>query len=112
MKFSIKDFLSKFDHLLKKSLMENFIFCAVLCSDGDYDDDNRRKALKFISSPDHLFSQSQTSDIPREGFEPVMQLYSSNNHYTKSSCYLVIFSVRSLILLPLQIYSLFSNILY
>ena len=39
MKFSIKDFFSKFDqirrklriwsHLLKKSLMENFIFCAV-----------------------------------------------------------------------------------
>ena len=39
-KFSIKDFFSKFDqirrklqiwsHLLKKSLMENFIFCAVL----------------------------------------------------------------------------------
>ena len=40
MKFSIKEFFSKFDqihsflqiwlHLLKKSLMENFIFCAVL----------------------------------------------------------------------------------
>ena len=40
MKFSIKDFLSKCDqirrklriwsHLLKKSLIENFIFCAVL----------------------------------------------------------------------------------
>ena len=39
MKFSIKDFLSKYDqirsfqhiwsHLLKKSLMENFIFCVV-----------------------------------------------------------------------------------
>ena len=39
MKFSIKDFLHKYDqicrklriwvHLLKKSLMENFIFCAV-----------------------------------------------------------------------------------
>ena len=39
MKFSIKDFLSKYDqvrrtmriwsHLLKKFLMENFIFCAV-----------------------------------------------------------------------------------
>ena len=40
MKFSIKDFFSKcqqirsflriWSHLLKKSLMENFIFCAVL----------------------------------------------------------------------------------
>ena len=40
MKFSIKDFFSKFDriysllpiwsHLLKKSLLENFIFCAVI----------------------------------------------------------------------------------
>ena len=33
MKFTIKDFFSKWDqirsHLLKKSLMENFIFCAV-----------------------------------------------------------------------------------
>ena len=37
MKFSIKDFFSKCDqnviwsHLMKKSLMENFIFCAVIC---------------------------------------------------------------------------------
>ena len=41
MKFSIKDFCSKCDqihsflriwsHLLKKSLMENIIFCAVRC---------------------------------------------------------------------------------
>ena len=41
MKFSIKDFFSKWEqirrklriwsHLLKKSLMENFIFCAVIC---------------------------------------------------------------------------------
>ena len=41
MKISIKDFFSKCDqirsflriwsYLLKKSLMENFIFCAVLC---------------------------------------------------------------------------------
>ena len=40
MKFSIKDFFRKYDqirrmlrvwsHLLKKSLMENFIFCAVM----------------------------------------------------------------------------------
>ena len=32
MKFSIKDFFSKlriWSHLLKKSLMKNFIFCAV-----------------------------------------------------------------------------------
>ena len=43
MKLSIKDFFSKCDqilrelriwsHLLKKSLMENFTFCAVQCSD-------------------------------------------------------------------------------
>ena len=38
MKFSIKDFFSKDDlriwsHLLKKSLMENFIFCAVLVTE-------------------------------------------------------------------------------
>ena len=29
MKFSIKDFFNKCAHLLKKSLMEKFIFCAV-----------------------------------------------------------------------------------
>ena len=29
MKFSIKDFFSKCDQILKKSLMKNFIFCAV-----------------------------------------------------------------------------------
>ena len=47
MKFSIKDFFSKcgqirmriWSHLLKKSLMENFFFCAVnyplmICSNG------------------------------------------------------------------------------
>ena len=43
MKYSFKDFFSKCDqirrnqqiwsHLLKKSLMENFIFCAVLVKD-------------------------------------------------------------------------------
>ena len=32
MKISIKDFLSKWSHLLKKSLIENFIFCAVRCT--------------------------------------------------------------------------------
>ena len=45
MKFSSKDFFSKCDqircflhiwlHLLKKSLLENFIFCAVRCATGD-----------------------------------------------------------------------------
>ena len=29
MKFSIKDFFRKFDQILRKSLMENFIFYAV-----------------------------------------------------------------------------------
>ena len=46
MKFAIKDFFSKCDqirrklriwsHLLKKSLMENFIFCAVLCIETQF----------------------------------------------------------------------------
>ena len=48
LKFSIKDFFSKCDqirsfvriwsHLLKKSLMEKFIFCAVHASNSDYTD--------------------------------------------------------------------------
>ena len=29
LKFSIKDLFSTWSHLLKKSLIENFIFCAV-----------------------------------------------------------------------------------
>ena len=41
MKFSIKDFFSKCDlriwsRLLKKSLMENFIFCAVFVFQTDF----------------------------------------------------------------------------
>ena len=46
MKFSIKNFFSKYDqirsllqiwsHLLKKSLMENFIFCAVATGPNEY----------------------------------------------------------------------------
>ena len=56
MKFSIKDFFSKCDlirrklriwlHLLKKSLMENFIFCAV------------KVDFKFVSYVKYLFIRS------------------------------------------------------
>ena len=55
MKFSIKDFFSKFDqicsflgiwsHLFKKSLIENFIFCAVFDQNTKF----QRKA-KFIEN--------------------------------------------------------------
>ena len=50
MKFSIKDFFSKYDkirssHLLKKSLMENLIFCAV-------------HALLFLSKLNSSFNYS------------------------------------------------------
>ena len=48
MKFSIKDFFSKCDqirrklriwsHLLKKSLMENFIFCPLWCNHSERND--------------------------------------------------------------------------
>ena len=58
MKFSIEDFFSKCDqirrklriwsHLLKKSLMENFIFCAV--RDISADDD-----FSVVFSSDHTF---------------------------------------------------------
>ena len=57
MKFSIKDFFSKChqihsflrisSHLLKKSLMENFIFCAVLCT--RYFDSLQRCIEDFLS---------------------------------------------------------------
>ena len=58
MKFSIKDFFSKCDqihrklriwsHLLKKSFMENFIFCAV------YQDGQRYHMLSVLGSPKGL----------------------------------------------------------
>ena len=61
MKFSIKDFFSKCDqihrklriwlHLLKKSLMENFIFCAVSCDHRkNVKKENRSRLLHEIKS--------------------------------------------------------------
>ena len=57
MKFSIKEFFSKCDqirrklwiwsHLLQKSLMENFIFCAVVCS--------HMKRLRLVNCLDFLY---------------------------------------------------------
>ena len=62
MKFSVKDFFSKCDqvsrkqriwsHLLKKSLMENFIFsCSVRLSkiQGEFFSQNVNKILNFLS---------------------------------------------------------------
>ena len=56
MRFSIKDFFSKCDqisrklqicsHLLKKSLMENFIFCAVVMTELLF----QQKKLRFVIS--------------------------------------------------------------
>ena len=58
MKFSIKDFFSKHDQirrkpwiwsdLLKKSLMENFIFCALQCN-TDKEKKNRLKTENIIN---------------------------------------------------------------
>ena len=58
MKFSIKDFFSKCDqirsflqiwsHLLKKSLMENFIFCAEVTSNSNNNAENEIIELKEI----------------------------------------------------------------
>ena len=65
MKFSIKDFFSKCDqirrklriwsHLLKKSLMENFIFCAVLVIHW---------MLKIKCSDECIFDLFQSFHIP------------------------------------------------
>ena len=60
MKFSIDDFFSKFDqtlrkpriwsHLLKKSLMENFIFCAVRAfPDDEYRHTFQLKLEDFVN---------------------------------------------------------------
>ena len=61
MKFSIKDFFSKCDqirsflciwsHLLKKSLMESFIFCAVFVRAFD---SNQKKLNKLFQIKDRL----------------------------------------------------------
>ena len=48
MKFSIKDYFSKYEQirsLLKKSLMENFIFCAVYNKQGNQETTETRKAF-------------------------------------------------------------------
>ena len=60
MKFSIKDFFSKckeicsflriWSHLLKKSLMENFIFSAVTVHMRESKKMNLSKVLKFLES--------------------------------------------------------------
>ena len=60
MKFSIKDVFSKCDqirrklriwlHLLKKSLMENFIFCAVLGEGSSPNFASNAKQINFQSS--------------------------------------------------------------
>ena len=59
MKFSVKDFFSKGDqirsHLLKKSLMENFIFCAVF----------------LLSKYASKHADEQLFNIEKEGNRPV-----------------------------------------
>ena len=66
-------FLFIWSHLLKKSLMESFIFCAVDQSMMNYfcGVTEQLKALSLISSWDHcqMISPSQTSQPPRAGLE-------------------------------------------
>ena len=78
MKFSIKDFFSKCDqiyrkpriwpHLLKKTLMENFIFCAVWCKiikdkilkmDNGYIGKN-----SYFEEPENFFKNQLSSLVP------------------------------------------------
>ena len=48
MKFSINNFFSKCDHLLNKSLMENFIFCAVYIRNfSNYPSKSNHKILDY-----------------------------------------------------------------
>ena len=73
MKFSIKDFCSKCDqirsflriwsHLLKKSLMENFIFCAVLL-DHEKDTHCRNYFLFYIRTQETQHNQSAKCITP------------------------------------------------
>ena len=70
MKFSIKDFFSKCDqisnflriwsYLLKRSLMENFIFCAVMKTEGATDE----KSASMLQSLDFCktFKSKQNQD--------------------------------------------------
>ena len=59
MKFSTKDFLNKFDRiwsqLLKKSLVENFIFCAVYPFD--------RLDVRLRLSKTHLLLEAATGGV-------------------------------------------------
>ena len=73
-KFSIKDFFSKYDHLgnvrriwshlLKKSLMENFIFCAVGLTSIVFDGYSR------ASTKDHEHKRRERSHPPCPDVQP------------------------------------------
>ena len=73
MKFSIKDFFSKCDqirsflriwsHLFKKSLMENFIFCALWCFYSAVSDESVNKANNANSTAWSEDSDSVRSDL-------------------------------------------------
>ena len=73
MKFSIKEFFSKYDqififlriwsHLLKKSLMENFIFCAVIVEETLNEKMIKYSVCSNIQSP-HIFERNFIPILP------------------------------------------------
>ena len=66
MNFSIKDFFSKWDQIrrtLKKSLMENLIFCAVLTMLPHV-----KKARQSFSFPETYYSISKDGEDMKAGF--------------------------------------------
>ena len=50
----IRSFLRAWSHLLKKSLVENFIFCAVIDNQGFINDVNHSRSEKIDRFPEKL----------------------------------------------------------
>ena len=75
MKFCIEDFFSKCDqlcsflriwsHLLKKSLMENFIFCTVLACNKQYLNKNFYSKMLFKEKQQSVFQRNCSKTLPK-----------------------------------------------
>ena len=102
MKFLIKDFFSKYDqirrnlrilsHLLKKSLMENFIFCVRVVKiphndcddDGDDDDDDDDDDELFYEIVNQLKCVKSYSEVATEDIYQRICSHKFSNIYRKT----------------------------
>ena len=106
MKFSVKDFFSKCDqirrklriwsHLLKKSLMENFIFCAVYISQYSvlitcHNFDSYLGFSQYITSSNNLQGHRKNSQkiFVRNGISKYLKRIKSQSCHHIKTCQLI-----------------------